>query len=72
MSRDTARVQCAKCGSDLTTEQFPSSNSIVKCINCGTSGRYEDVMSEATNQVMDAIAKDLQKEFKEFKIDMKF
>ena len=69
MSEDTARVQCGKCGNDLVTEEFPTANSIVKCENCGTSGRYEDVMGEATKQILDDIAKGFQKDFN---IDFKF
>lgn len=68
MSQDTSRVQCGSCGGDLTTEQFPTQDSIVKCVSCGTSGRYEDVISEATNQVLESITK----EFKDIKINMKF
>ena len=72
MSEDLIRVQCGSCGSDLVTEQFPTPNSTVKCLKCGTSSSYEDVTNEAGKQVFDAITKDLQKEFKDFKIDLKF
>lgn len=53
-------VKCS-CGSDkFEMPRNPKASDTIKCSKCGASGRYGDVMRQATSQVKTAVEKQLK------------
>lgn len=57
-------IKCS-CGSDkFEIPKHPKASDTIKCAKCGASGKYGDVMWQATSQTKSAIQKQLKDVFR--------
>lgn len=60
MSKDTISVKCS-CGSEkFEIPNNPLATDIIKCIKCGATGKYGDVMKAARRQAKSLVEKQLK------------
>lgn len=64
MSTTQVGVQCS-CGSDqFEVPRNPKASDTIKCARCGASGKYGDVMGQATAQAQAAVEKHFKDAFR--------
>ena len=64
MTTTQVGIKCS-CGSNkFEMPKNPKGSDIIKCAKCGASGKYGDVMHQATSQTAAAVQKQLKDAFR--------
>lgn len=64
MTTTQVGIKCS-CGSDkFEMPKNPKASDTIKCAKCGASGKYGDVMGQATKQAAAAVQKQLKDAFR--------
>ncbi|XLZ71466.1 hypothetical protein ABT364_05720 [Massilia sp. SR12] len=60
MGQDTITFKCS-CGSTkFETPRNPAATDMVKCVKCGASGKYGELMKDATRQAKSLLDKQIK------------